>query len=495
MRYGNYNKKTIFYLMTSCIIRINLISLHSFIQRKKMTHLGHIIIAMLAVLYSGDMCAKGGNNISKGTLGRIYDSYKTELKESYNTKEQDFLDDSASFRLSKLYDLCRKMPKGSDLHVHGSAMLPADMLVDFVKDHPALKVNTKRGKMFGKLEYAANSTILASDGYVSMQEALAMGFTVDDFEKAWTLKGSDGARPWDWFNGLFRKMSDLTYDISIEEDYYTRSFEYYIKQGVTHIEPRLLFFGTHQDALEKARAVYRAQNKARQINPEFSASIVFCGLKAKTDDYNKSEYNDELFENGIFISQNIKDTVAGGADFVVGFDLVNEEDQSIPLTEFESLVKHTKEKNPSLHVTLHAGETTKKSNHEIASAVSLGAERIGHGFNLHMHPDMEKTIKRRHITLEVCPISNKTLGYCTDLIKHPATKYIQDGLDVALGDDDPAYQMRSSLVDDVFVAAALWNLSLDDMKELFKKSITSSFLPKERKKSTDERMGKAMGML
>lgn len=448
-----------------------------------MTHLGHIIIAMLAVFYSGDMCAKGGKSASKGTLGRIYDSYKAELKESYNTEVQDFLDDSASFRLSKLYDLCQKMPKGSNLHVHGSAMLPSDMLVDFVKDHPALKVNTNKGKMFGRLDFIPDSTVLAGEGYVSMEEALAMGFTKDDFERAWTMKGANGARPWDWFNGLFRKMSELTYDTSIEEDYYTRSFEYYIKQGVTHIEPRLLFFGTHEDALNKARAVYRAQNKARHLNPNFSASIIFCGLKAKTDEYNKSEYNDELFENGIFISKNIKDTVAGGDDFVVGFDLVNEEDQSIPLMEFENLVDQTKEKNPLLHVTLHAGETTKKSNNEIASAVTLGAERVGHGFNLYLHPELEKTLKRRHITLEVCPISNKTLGYCPDLRVHPAAEYIRDGLDVALGDDDPTYQMRSPLVDDVFVAAALWNLTLDDMKELFKNSITSSFLPKKRKKA------------
>ncbi len=447
-----------------------------------MTNIGYTLTVMIALLYSAGVWAKGGKNASRGTLGRIYDSYKAELKESHNTEEQDFLDDSASFRRSKLYDLCRKMPKGSNLHVHGSAMLPTNMLVDFVKDHPALKVNIKKGNTFGKLEFIADSTFLAGDGYVSMKEALAMGFTTEDFEKAWTLKGANGARPWDWFNGLFRKMSELTYNIDIEEDYYTRSFEYYIKQGVTHIEPRLLFFGTHQDALNKARAVYRAQNKARRINPNFSASIVFCGLKAKNDEYNKSAYNDELFENGIFISQNIKDTVAGGTDFVVGFDMVNEEDQSIPLMEFEDLLDQTKEEAPSLHVTLHAGETTKKSNTEIKSAVTLGAERIGHGFNLYMHPELEKTLKKRNITLEVCPISNKTLGYCFDLSKHPATEYIRRGLNVTLGDDDPAYQMCSSLVDDVFVAAAFWNLSLDDMKKLFKNSITSSFLPKERKK-------------
>lgn len=435
------------------------------------------------MLHPCNSFAKNGENASRGKLGLIYDSYKDEWKKTCDATDQNFLNDSASFRKSRLYDFCKRMPKGANLHVHGSAMIPTDMLIEFVAEHPSLKVNTKTGKDFGRIEYVADSTIQPSPGYMSMKEALASGISIKDIEDAWSLRGANGVRPWDWFNSLFRKMSELTYDTSIEEDYYTKSFEYYIKQGVTHVEPRLLFFGTHQEALEKARAVYRAQNKARQLNPDFSARIIFCGLKARTDSYNKSTYNKELFDNGIYISKNIKDTIDGGDDFVVGYDLVNEEDQSIPLAEFEDLIKDTKTSNPSLHITLHAGESTKTDNKEMASAIALGAERIGHGFNLYMHPALKHTIEQNDITLEVCPISNKTLGYCHDLRCHPAIGYIHEGINVTIGDDDPAYQMCSSLVDDMFVAAALWDLTLDEMKDMIRNSITASFLPQKRKKS------------
>ncbi len=439
------------------------------------------IIALATLPCTLHIQAKGCRTKTDDAMRAVYDSYKAELKKSHNGAFQDFLDDTASFRSSKLYGLCQKMPKGADLHVHGSAMLPTDMLMDFLADHPEMKILTAKGKNFGKLKYYPDGLVDIPAEWMSMQDALSAGFTQEDFVKAWTLKGADGLRAWDWFNGIFRKMSELTSTPELEEDYYTRAFRYYISQGVSHIEPRLLFFGSHEEALAKARAVYRAVNAARAIDPDFSVSIVFCGLKAKTDSYNKSEFNGELFDNGLFISENIKDTVAGGNDLVTGFDLVNEEDQSIPLAHFKELIDQTKAKKPSLHITLHAGETVRTDNNEIASAIMLGAERIGHGFNLHQHPALKGIIASKGITLECCPISNKTLGYCSDLRQHPASAYMRENMAVSICDDDPAYQMRSSLVDDLFAAAFFWDLSIDDIKQLCKNSINGAFLPKANK--------------
>ena len=36
----------------------------------------------------------------------------------------------------------------------------------------------------------------------------------------------------------------------------------------------------------------------------------------------------------------------------------------------------------------HAGESYSRKNAELADAILLGTKRIGHGFNLIMHPDL-----------------------------------------------------------------------------------------------------------
>ena len=177
----------------------------------------------------------------------------------------------------------------------------------------------------------------------------------------------------------------------------------------------------------------------------------------------------------------LEDTVAGLKDFLVGLDLVNEEDLSVRLTEFQELLAKARTQNPNLHLTLHAGESLKSDNVEISSALSLGAERIGHGFNLYKYPDVLAQVKQKGIALEVCPISNHYLGYAADLTQHPAKDYIRQGVSVVLCDDDPAYLEGNPYVDDVFAAVVAWNLSLDELEQLFRSSITKSFLTEDLK--------------
>ena len=61
--------------------------------------------------------------------------------------------------------------------------------------------------------------------------------------------------------------------------------------------------------------------------------LIGCGLKAKTDAYDKTQYTEMLIDNAVYVSPNLSDTVAGLKDFLVGLDLVNEEDLSMRLTE------------------------------------------------------------------------------------------------------------------------------------------------------------------
>lgn len=83
------------------------------------------------------------------------------------------------------------------------------------------------------------------------------------------------------------------------------------------------------------------------MDPAFFVSVIFCELKAKTDSYDKTIFNEDLFRNGVYASKNIKDTIAGGTDFLVGLDLVNEEDMSLPLVQFKPLIDYAVAQKPS----------------------------------------------------------------------------------------------------------------------------------------------------
>lgn len=73
---------------------------------------------------------------------------------------------------------------------------------------------------------------------------------------------------------------------------------------------------------------------------------------------------------------------------VVGFDMVNEEDFCPPMKDFLSMIfDDIREKGP-LPMIFHAGESVDANNENLYDAILLGTKRIGHGFNLALHPHL-----------------------------------------------------------------------------------------------------------
>jgi adenosine deaminase CECR1 len=60
-----------------------------------------------------------------------------------------------------------------------------------------------------------------------------------------------------------------------------------------------------------------------------------------------------------------------------------------------------------------------RDNLNLYDAILLGTKRIGHGFNLALHPHLIEIVKKEKICVECCPISNIVLGYTKDLRTHP----------------------------------------------------------------------------
>lgn len=153
----------------------------------------------------------------------------------------------------------------------------------------------------------------------------------------------------------------------------------------------------------------RVVGKVQRDYPLFKVKIIVTGLKILGDDG---------------VKQAIKDMRESMTDannsLIVGFDLVNEEDFTKPLAEFLSIIfEDAKQHGTQLPVFFHAGESVDLKNENLYDAILLGTKRIGHGFNLALHPHLQELVKQKQICIECCPVSNLILGYTLDLRCHP----------------------------------------------------------------------------
>ena len=99
-------------------------------------------------------------------------------------------------------------------------------------------------------------------------------------------------------------------------------------------------------------------------------------------------------------------------------------------------------------------------NENMFDAVIFGTKRIGHGFNLALHPYLVEKVKEANISLEVCPLSNSILAYTLDLRSHPARFLMNQGVQVTMNSDDPGFYGYSGVTLDYAIALLAWQLSI-----------------------------------
>ena len=146
--------------------------------------------------------------------------------------------------------------------------------------------------------------------------------------------------------------------------------------NINHVEMRLFLKGSEEDAFNKAHCAFDAYIDAKKKFPQLSVKVIPVGLKHPIFGM---EVTKNIFENTALMHKKIKDV---DVPFIVGLDLVNEEDSSRSIKDFENVIKQTLKAAPGLNLNLHAGETCSVDNNEIKIALDLGSKRIGHGLNL-----------------------------------------------------------------------------------------------------------------
>jgi adenosine deaminase len=91
-----------------------------------------------------------------------------------------------------------------------------------------------------------------------------------------------------------------------------------------------------------------------------------------------------------------------------------------------------------LGLAAHAGEGDGAAS--VRDAIErLGVQRVGHGVRGAEDPGLVREIAARGVTLEVCPTSNQSTGVVPALAEHPLRRFLEAGVRVTIGSDDPSY--------------------------------------------------------
>lgn len=119
-------------------------------------------------------------------------------------------------------------------------------------------------------------------------------------------------------------------------------------------------------------------------------------------------------------------------NFLVGFDLVGQEDLGVPLNNY---VEKLKDVSQNGRFYFHAGETNffnTDADINLIDAILMNAKRIGHGYSLFKHPVLWAALKEKDIAIEISPISNQVLHLVEDLRNHPAAFYISENVPIVV---------------------------------------------------------------
>ena len=194
--------------------------------------------------------------------------------------------------------------------------------------------------------------------------------------------------------------------------------------------------------------------------------LILQGLRSMTIDDVTDLLNDAIQLRLLFPS------------YVIGFDLVGEEDKGYSLNHFKDILLKAKRNatasGTQLNYYFHAGETNWYPDNtfthaadNLYDAILLGTKRIGHGLALTKMPALALTLAReKTIAVEICPISNQVLQYVGDIRNHPATNLLAMGVPITLNPDDNAPLGYDDIEYDWIEAFISWNLNLSSLKQL-----------------------------
>jgi len=120
-------------------------------------------------------------------------------------------------------------------------------------------------------------------------------------------------------------------------------------------------------------------------------------------------------------------------------------------------------KRAGLRLTAHAGESMGPES--VWAALSLGAERIGHGIAAARDAKLMHALRERDIPLEICITSNLVTGVVRRIEEHPVRRLFDAGVPIVLNSDDPA-MFQCTLTDEYRLAARTFGFTEAELRAI-----------------------------
>ena len=196
---------------------------------------------------------------------------------------------------------------------------------------------------------------------------------------------------------------------------------------------------------------------------KLKANLILCFIRGENND----EENKETLELAK------KYLVEDGG--VVALDLAGPE-ELYSTSKFADLFSKVKKYN--IPFTIHAGEADGPKS--VKTAIKYGAKRIGHGVRINEDPEVMALVKKKNITLEMCPTSNKMTHAVENMSKYPLIDYLNEGIKVTLNTDDMAIE-RTTLLDEYKYMEKNFGLTPEQEKILLLNAIDAAFTTNEVK--------------
>lgn len=156
---------------------------------------------------------------------------------------------------------------------------------------------------------------------------------------------------------------------------------------------------------------------------------------------------------------------------IVGLDLAGDE-VHYPARPFAELFNKAKE--AGLGITIHAGEAAGAES--VRTAIELlRADRIGHGVRASEDLAVIDLVRKRGVTLEMCPTSNIQTAAVKAITRHPLRAFYQIGLPVTINTDDPSVS-NTTLTDEYMVAVRGIGVTMPEIKQMILTGVRAAFL-------------------
>jgi len=399
-----------------------------------------------------------------------------EMSESFASAKfppaASFLETWRDYDSSKVFQILKSIPKGSVLHLHLISMTS----IDWVVNNATYRDNLYMRKGNGTLEFKF-MTEEKREGWESVKKLreLLGNAEVDRTLRRELMMGVDFERyetindKWVKFSYCLSAVRGIVTYKPVFVDYMLQGLTEFLNDGVQYTEVRTTIppvydlDGTSLDPVETTRLIKETAEKFAAANPEWCGTKMIYAPVRFVPESSVVEY--------LELARQLTKTFP---DFVVGFDLVAQEDLGRPLFDF---IGPLLEASKDLTYFFHAGETDwdySSTDLNLADALLLNTSRIGHGYAIDKHPKLMEMAIAKDIPIEVNPISNQVLGLVSDLRNHPASNLVKTSFPMVISSDDPPVWGALPLSHDMYAAFLAIGGDSADLRFL-KQMILNSF--------------------